>query len=132
MKAIAMLEAVAAIVISLSTQQLKAYDLQGGLIYAAPVSTGREGSSTPTGEFVIGSKYSRTDLVGADYRVNLPNVMCLEGGELIPDRYCIHPTPEPSVPLGTPRSHGCVRTSDATARWLFLRASIGTPVSIIN
>jgi lipoprotein-anchoring transpeptidase ErfK/SrfK len=28
------------------------------------------------------------------------------------------------------RSHGCVRTSSSTARWLFERTAVGTPVII--
>lgn len=128
--ALPLIEGVAAIVISLSTQQLSAYNSTGALVYRVPVSTGAPGTPTPTGVFRIGSKYERTDLVGQGYRINLPHVQCLEGGGLTPDIYCIHPTPEGEETLGKPRSHGCVRTGWQAARWLFLRTSISTPVTI--
>jgi lipoprotein-anchoring transpeptidase ErfK/SrfK len=124
------LEAIASVVISLSQQKLFVYNNQDQLIYAAPVSTGKASTPTPVGQFEIGHKYERTDLVGADYRINLPYVQCLVGGGLTPDRYCLHPTPVSEDQLGSPQSHGCIRTSLATARWLFLRTSVSTPVVI--
>ena len=125
-----MFEAIASIVINLSTQKLYALNSNGTVVLVSPVSTGRSNSPTPTGQFTVGSKYTRTDLVGNDYRINLPNVQCLRGSGLTPEMYCIHPTPEPGVPLGTPRSHGCVRVSESTAKWLFDRTVVGTPVTI--
>ena len=125
-----MLEAIASVVISLSQQKLFVYNNQDQLIYAAPVSTGKASTPTPVGSFEIGHKYPRTDLVGDDYRINLPYVQCLVGEGINPYRYCLHPTPESEERLGTPGSHGCIRTSLATARWLFLRTSVSTPVFI--
>jgi lipoprotein-anchoring transpeptidase ErfK/SrfK len=124
------LEAIASVVISLSQQKLFVYNYQDQLIYAAPVSTGTASTPTPVGQYEIGHKYERTDLVGDDYRINLPYVQCLVGEGINPDRYCLHPTPESEEQLGTPRSHGCIRTSLATARWLFLRTNVSTPVFI--
>ena len=39
-------------------------------------------------------------------------------------------TTEPRWCYGVRRSHGCIRTSLATARWLFERVAVGTPVMI--
>jgi lipoprotein-anchoring transpeptidase ErfK/SrfK len=129
-----MLELVAALLIDLSEQKLYAYDDQRRLLYAALVSTGRPATPTPTGQFRIGSKYSETTLVGPDYRIPaVPNVMCLSGGGLAPDRLCLHPAPwqeRAGEGFGVARSHGCIRTTSATARWLFPRTAVGTPVEI--
>ena len=72
--------------------------------------------------------------MGADYRIPaVPNVMCLSGGGLAPDRLCLHPAPwqeRAGQCFGVARSHGCIRTTSATARWLFPRTALGTPVEI--
>jgi lipoprotein-anchoring transpeptidase ErfK/SrfK len=131
---LAAVEVVAAIVIDLSEQRLRAFDAGGAPIYAALVSTGLPASPTPTGRFVIGSKYAATSLVGDDDRTPVvPHVMCLAGGGLRPDAVCLHPAPWQDAArqcYGVRRSHGCIRTSQATARWLFERTALGTPVVI--
>ena len=131
---LAAVEVVAAIVIDLSEQRLRALDANGDTVYAALVSTGLPATPTPTGRFVIGSKYAATYLVGATYRTPVvPHVMCLTGGGLRPDAVCLHPAPWQDAArqcYGVRRSHGCIRTSQATARWLFERTAVGTPVVI--
>ena len=127
-----MIAELASIFISLSKQEIYAYNSTGQLLYAAPISSGKATSPTPTGEFSIGSRYERTDLIGSDYRINLPYVMCLQGASSNPEEYCIHPTPYSDIPLDQQASRGCVRTNLDTARWLFNRAAIGTPVTIIK
>lgn len=129
-----MIELVAALVIDLSEQKLYAYGAEQRLLHAALVSTGTAASPTPAGSFRIGSKYDRTSLTGSDYVVpDVPHVMCLSGGGLGPDRVCVHPAPwqeRAGQRFGVPRSHGCIRTSSSTARWLFPRTPVGTPVEI--
>jgi lipoprotein-anchoring transpeptidase ErfK/SrfK len=131
---LAALEVVAAIVIDLSERLLRAFDANGATMYAALVSTGLPASPTPTGRFVIGAKYAATSLVGNDYRTPVvPHVMCLAGGRLRPDAVCLHPAPWQDAArqcYGVRRSHGCIRTSQATARWLFKRTAVGTPMTI--
>ena len=131
---LAAVEVVAAIVIDLSEQRLRALDANGDTVYAALVSTGLPATPTPTGRFVIGSKYAATSLVGATYRTPVvPHVMCLTGGGLRPDAVCLHPAPWQDAArqcYGVRRSHGCIRTSQATARWLLERTAVGTPVVI--
>ena len=53
---LAAIEMVAASVIDMSEQRLRAFDASGAPIYAALVSTGLPASPTPAGRFVIGSK----------------------------------------------------------------------------
>lgn len=128
------LEVVAALVVDLSEQRLMAYDPAGALIYAALVSTGRLETPTPAGSFHVDRKYAETDMVGRGYRVpQVRDVMCLAGAELAPDQVCVHPAPWQEMAqerFGIPRSHGCIRTTTATARWLFLRTPVGTPVTV--
>jgi lipoprotein-anchoring transpeptidase ErfK/SrfK len=125
---------VARLLIDLSTQQLQAYDAAGRLLYSAPVSSGLPATPTPTGEFQVGSKYAETSLTGRDYRIaQVRDVMCLSGGGLRPDAVCLHPAPwqeRAGEPFGVPRSHGCLRLSSASARWLFAHTPLATPVTI--
>jgi hypothetical protein len=73
-------------------------------------------------------------MTGSDYHVPVvENVLCLGGPGLRPDSICLHPAPwqeRAGLSFGVARSHGCVRTSTPTARWLFLRTPIGTHVTI--
>ena len=131
---LAAVEVVASLVIDLSAQRLSAYDASGRLLYGAPVSTGVAATPTPTGAFRIASRYPVTALTAPTYRIpGVPNVLCLGGGGLRPDAVCIHPAPwqeSAGQRFGVRRSHGCIRTSSATARWLFERVAVGTPVTI--
>ncbi|TVS04507.1 MAG: murein L,D-transpeptidase [Cyanobium sp. PLM2.Bin73] len=129
-----MLELITLLLIDLSSQRLHAYAGGAQPIYSAPVSSGVAASPTPVGDFHIASKHAHTPLSGSDY-VTPPvaDVMCLGGGGLGPDRYCLHPAPwqeDAGECFGVPRSRGCIRLSRATARWLFERTAVGTPVRI--
>jgi lipoprotein-anchoring transpeptidase ErfK/SrfK len=130
----AALQLVASLVVDLSQQQLRAYDADGRLIYRAPVSTGLPATPTPIGQFQVVGRYAETTLTGADYRVpGVRDVLCLGGGGLRPEAICLHPAPwqeQARQCFGVRRSHGCVRLSSATARWLFERTAVGTPVTI--
>lgn len=125
---------VAEVLIDLSEQRLSAFDADHRLLYRRPVSTGLAASPTPTGAFKVASRFASTSLTGRDYHIaSVPNVLCLGGGGLAPNAICIHPAPWQEAagqPFGVRRSHGCVRTSSATARWLFERTAVGTPVTI--
>jgi len=128
------LELITLLLIDLSSQRLHAYAGGAQPIYSAPVSSGVAASPTPVGDFHIASKYAHTPLSGSDY-VTPPvaDVMCLGGGGLGPDLYCLHPAPwqeDAGECFGVPRSRGCIRLSRATARWLFERTAVGTPVRI--
>jgi lipoprotein-anchoring transpeptidase ErfK/SrfK len=125
---------VAEVVVELSKQRLSAFDGEHRLLYRRLVSTGVPASPTPTGSFRVAARYASTPMTGRDYHIAaVPHVLCLEGDGLPPDAICIHPAPwqeQAGEPFGVRRSHGCVRTSSATARWLFERTPVGTPVLI--
>ena len=126
--------AVAALLIDLSSQRLSAFDLEHRLLYRRPVSSGRAASPTPTGEFHVAGRFLSTPMRGRDYYMPaVPHALCLAGGGLAPNAICIHGAPWQEAagePFGVRRSHGCVRTGSATARWLFERTPLGTPVKI--
>lgn len=79
--------------------------------YEWPVSTGRKGYNTPTGEFQpyllkpmhYSSKYENAPM---------PNSIFFHGG------YAIHATNAVNS-LGRPASHGCIRLSPRDAKWLY-------------
>lgn len=131
---IATAQVVARLLIDLSEQRLSAFDTSGRLIYRAAVSTGLPATPTPTGSFTVGSRYAETSMVGRGYRIpTVRDVLCLSGGGLPPDAVCIHPAPwqeQAGQRFGVPRSHGCIRTASSTARWLYERTALGTPVLI--
>ncbi len=125
---------VARLLIDLSEQRLTAFDTHNRMVYRKLVSTGLPATPTPRGEFRVATRYLATPMTGADYEIpSVPYVLCLGGGGLPPDSICIHPSPwqeEAGQPYGVRRSHGCIRTTMATARWLFARTAVGTPVRI--
>jgi lipoprotein-anchoring transpeptidase ErfK/SrfK len=127
---------VARLVVDLPAQQLRAYDASGRLIYRASVSTGLAATPTPAGSFRVVARYAETSLTGKGYRIpRVRDVLCLGGGGLKPDAICLHPAPwqeQARQCFGVRRSHGCVRLSSATARWLFERTAVGTLVTIQN
>ena len=91
---LAAVELVALLRVDLTSQQLRAYDARGRLVYQAPVSSGLPASPTPSGRFQVASKYADTALTGSDYRIpHVPDVLCLGGGCLRPDAVCLHPAP---------------------------------------
>lgn len=126
--------AVAELLVDLSEQRLSAFDGAHRLLYRRLVSTGVAASPTPTGSFTVASRFASTPMTGRDYHMpSVSHVLCLGGGGLPPNVICIHPAPWQEAagqPFGVRRSHGCVRTSSATAHWLFERTAVGTPVII--
>lgn len=131
---LAALQVVARLLIDLSEQTVYAFDASDRLVFKALVSSGAPSTPSPTGRFRVASKYADTPMRGRGYYLpSVRHVMCLSGGGLSPDAVCLHPAPwqeDAGQPFGVPRSHGCIRTSTSTARWLFQRTAIGTPVTI--
>lgn len=63
--------------------------------------------------------------VSGQYGSPMPYAMFFYGG------HAIHATePHLYAKLGTPASHGCVRTNMEDAKWLFERTPLGTPVIV--
>lgn len=127
---------VGSLVVELSKQRITAFDRNHHMLYRQLVSTGLPSSPTPKGDFHVDVKYESTQMTGRDYHIPVvENVMCLGGGGLPRDSICVHPAPWQEAarqPFGVRRSHGCIRTSTATARWLFGHTDLGTPVTIQN
>jgi hypothetical protein len=127
---------VGSLLVELAKQRITAFDRNHQMIYRQLVSTGLAASPTPKGDFYVKSKYKKTQMTGRDYQIPVvENVMCLGGDGLPTDSVCVHPAPWQEAAgqaFGVRRSHGCIRTSSATARWLFGHTDIGTPVTIQN
>lgn len=127
---------VGSLLVELAKQRITAFDRNHQMLYRQLVSTGLAASPTPKGDFYVKSKYKKTQMTGRDYQIPVvENVMCLGGDGLPPDSICVHPAPWQEAAgqaFGVRRSHGCIRTSSATARWLFGHTDVGTPVTIQN
>lgn len=127
---------VGSLVVDLAKQRITAFDRNHQMLYRQLVSTGLPASPTPKGDFHVDVKYETTHMTGRDYHIPVvENVMCLGGGGLPRDSICLHPAPWQEAAgqvFGVRRSHGCIRTSTATARWLFGHTDVGTAVTIQN
>lgn len=136
----------ASIVIDLGDQHARFY--KGGvLVGESPVSTGREGYATPTGEFRIIQK-------DKDHRSNLYGDWVDAEGKTMVSNIGIEEDPRPpgaqfrGAPMpyymrvvngvgmhagylpGVPDSHGCIRMPMGMAEIFYNNASNGTPVTI--
>ena len=107
--------------IEISLDAQKAELLRDGVpIFTAPISSGRKGFATPTGDFVITDKH-RDHRSSIYQEARMPYFMRLSCRD-----FGLH---EGALP-GRPASHGCVRLPGAAARKLFKEVPIGTWVSI--
>jgi lipoprotein-anchoring transpeptidase ErfK/SrfK len=107
----------------------------GRRVRAAHVVVGAGRSPTPAGEFAISERVRQASAHGFVG----PWVLALtaysgtyrqfDGG---PGRVAIHGRGGASLndPLGTARSHGCVRVDNALVRWMARNLQAGTPVTI--
>lgn len=109
--------------IDLSSQQLTAWNGKKR-VRSFTISTGKQRTPTPTGNFAVQSKHSSTRMRGRGYDVpNVPYVMYYSGGYALHGAYWHNR-------FGTPVSHGCVNLRTGSARWLYNWASVGTPIVI--
>lgn len=109
--------------IDLSEQRLNAWEGKQ-LIYSYRISTGKASTPTPTGKFLIGSKYRYNRMRGRDYDIpDVPYAMYFYKGYAIHGAYWHNQ-------FGTPVSHGCVNLAVDQAQKLFDWASVGTPVVV--
>ena len=83
-------------------------------------STGAPGFETPPGSYTVFRKEDRSWSV--PYKVWLPWASYFVGG------IAFHESPD--VP-GYPASHGCVRTPQFDAQWLYRQIPIGTRVTVL-
>ena len=136
--------------IKISISQQRAYFYKGGLLVGiSQLSTGREGTNTPTGKYSIIQKDKDHvsnlygDYVDSQGNVVMPNVGIkthpkppgtkFKGA---PMPYFMRITPG-GVGLhagylpGYPASHGCIRMPEFMAASFFSSVSTGTPVTIV-
>lgn len=133
------------IVVSLSQQRAYLYHY-GKLVAASPISSGREGKSTPVGSFRVIQKSPnhRSSLYGnyvRNGRVVVENVDIRKGGrppgthfEGVPMPYFLRFTGAYGLHAGRvpgyPASSGCVRLPPRQAKRFFNAVQLGTPVIV--
>nr|WP_210492927.1 L,D-transpeptidase [Patulibacter sp. SYSU D01012] len=106
----------------------------GRVVRRFRVVVGAPGTPTPTGRFAVAERIRQSS--GSElgsWALHLTahsDVLDDYGGG--PGRVAIHGRAGALLrdPLGTARSHGCVRMDDAAVRWLAARAREGTPVDV--
>jgi lipoprotein-anchoring transpeptidase ErfK/SrfK len=106
------------VVVSISKQRV--YLMVGDDVAVdSPISSGRPGRSTPTGNFTVSEKDK--DHVSSIYHCPMKYFLRLSGMS-----FGLHVGQLP----GYPASHGCVRLPAETAKLLFEKATVGTSVTI--
>jgi lipoprotein-anchoring transpeptidase ErfK/SrfK len=140
-------QAVEPLAIDIDLAAQKAFLLQdGNIVYETPISTGRPGHRTPTGNFQVlekdenhlSSLYGR--IVGADGKVVVrdadADMRVPKGAKFVqaPMKHFLRfdgATGMHSGYLpGYPASHGCVRMPEVKAELFFSIAEVGTPVRV--
>jgi lipoprotein-anchoring transpeptidase ErfK/SrfK len=133
------------IVVSLKSQQAALYH-QGELVGVSPISSGREGKSTPVGRYSVIEKDAdhRSTLYGnyvRDGKVVKENVDIRKGGRPAGSRFEGVPMPyfmrftgayglhAGNIP-GYPASSGCVRLPKRQAKRFYDAVRLGTPVVV--
>jgi lipoprotein-anchoring transpeptidase ErfK/SrfK len=99
-------------------------------VFAAPVTTGRDGMQTPTGTYPIYYKTRlqtmRGVLDGVPWVVpDVPHVMYINGGVALHGTYWHR-----LFGSGVRVSHGCINLPLGAAAWLYEWAPVGTPVTV--
>ncbi|MBD1939242.1 L,D-transpeptidase [Microcoleus sp. FACHB-68] len=109
--------------IDLAKQRLVAWEGDKS-VYAIVISTGKDGTPTPTGTFAVQTKHRVARMQGDDYDVpDVPFTMYYYGGYAIHGAYWHNK-------FGTPVSHGCTNVAVNHAEWLFNWADVGTPIIV--
>jgi hypothetical protein len=117
------------IVVNISQQWLYAYegDVQ---VFDAPISTGRDGFNTPTGNYAIYAKVPSQTMSGTAggeyYSVpEVPHAMYINGDVAMHGTYWHN-----MFGTGVRMSHGCINLPLGSAEWLYGWAPAGTPVLV--
>jgi lipoprotein-anchoring transpeptidase ErfK/SrfK len=118
---------------SLSRREVEVLD-RGRVVRRFPVAIGRPTTPTPTGSFAVTDKLwigGGTGAYGCCAIALTGHQPHIEPGWRGGDRLAIHGTDSPAT-IGAAASFGCLRASDADARWLVRRLYLGTIVEIRN
>jgi lipoprotein-anchoring transpeptidase ErfK/SrfK len=132
-----------AITISLSLQEAVFYD-NGCVVSASPVTTGRPGLRTPTGDFSVFYKTSPFTMV-SPWPAGSPDwyptttvqwVLEFADGYFLHDAYwenqsAFGPGSENEVAQDY-ASHGCIHFPTVVMQWLYTWTPLGTPVTVTN
>lgn len=103
------------IAIDLSQQQLTAY-VGNQPVFVSPITTGLKPGWTPEGSFNVCRKSLSWQMQGWDFdTVGVSYVVYIDCRKGI----AMHSAPWQKLPFGVPRSHGCIRLPEETARWIF-------------
>lgn len=122
----------------LSEQRAYFYNSRRRLVATIPVSTGLD-DTTPVGSFRVFSK-SESAFYAPDPAEKMRWMIRFTrgsgGGNIgfhsVPFRIVDGVEVPSPTPLGrAPSSHGCIRVSDADARWIFENMAIGTVVTVV-
>lgn len=136
--------------ITIDLGEQKAFFYKGGrLVGVSMISSGREGYSTPSGNFKIVQK-------NKDHVSNLYGDYVDSGGNVVVSNVGVKRDPKPAgasfrgAPMpyfmrihggvgmhagflpGFPASHGCIRMPERMAEIFFANVSQGTPVRVVN
>ena len=121
------------VVVDLSSRRVTIYR-NGRSVRTFQAIVGKPATPTPRGEFFVEETVQLApDAVGAPFALALSArsdvLQEFDGG---PGQIALHGLDNVGGVLGTAVSHGCVRLSDATMRWLATRIGPGFPVTIID
>ncbi len=108
------------VIVSLSKQRATLKE-NGKVVMSSPVSTGKRGKRTPTGEYVITNKHRHW--TSTIYGSSMPFFMRLNCGS-----FGLHVGRLP----GYPASSGCIRMPYRQARAFYNKLPLGTRVSIVR
>lgn len=108
------------VIISLSKQRATLKE-NGEVVMSSPISTGKRGKRTPTGDYVITNKHRHW--TSTIYGSSMPFFMRLNCGS-----FGLHVGRLP----GYPASSGCIRMPYSKARAFYKKLPLGTRVSIVR
>lgn len=114
-----------AALMNLSEQLFYSYEY-GRLVAIMPVSTGKKGHATPTGDFYVLEKDKNH--FSNKYFINGKPASMKWGVRFHRSLYWIHYQTLP----GYADSHGCVRLSETSARWFYEWSEIGMLIRVVS
>ena len=131
------------LLLNLADQRLYIFNVEDGSVESAPIGIGKSAWGTPTGRTkVVRKRANPTWYVPKSIREEDPELPAVvRSGPFNPlgyhaidlgwPSYLLHGTNQP-YGVGRRVSHGCVRLYPEDIAWLFVRISVGLPVTVVN